>query len=360
MPRVALEVAVECEDLSIIDVDGNVDEDLLPDLDKDLLQRLHRMMLMSRRFDEKLLQWQAQGRIGTFAPALGQEAAQIAAVAPLRDSDWMVPSYRESGAALWRGTPLTGLILYNAGYNEGAEVPEDQKDLPICVPVGSQLPHSVGLAYASKYQDRDDVTIVFFGDGSTSEGDWHEAVNLAAVLEAPVIFLCQNNQYAISVPIEKQMRNETIAQRGVAYGIPGLRVDGNDVFAVYLAVSEAAERARSGGGPTLIECVTYRLSVHTTADDPSKYREAEEEEEWRTHEPIGRFQRFLLDRGVLTEDDIERIEEEIDDEISSAWEEAQEQMGELGDPVDIFDHHYVEMPHYLREQREAFVARREG
>ncbi len=360
MPRVALDVPVECEDISVLDEDGKVDEELLPDLDKDLLQSLHRTMLLSRRFDEQLLQWQAQGRIGTFAPAMGQEAAQIAAVAALRDGDWMVPSYREAGAALWRGTPLPGLILYDAGYNEGAEVPEDQKDLPICVPVGSQVPHAVGLAYASKYNDRDEVTMVFFGDGATSEGDWHEAVNLAAVLEAPVIFLCQNNQYAISVPIEKQMRNQTIAQRAVAYGIPGLRVDGNDVFAVYLAAMEAVERARAGEGPTLIECVTYRLSVHTTADDPSKYREAEEEEEWKAHEPIGRFQRFLLDRGVLSEDDIERIEEEIDDEISSAWEEAQEQMSELGDPVDMFEHHYVEMPPYLREQREAFVDAAEG
>ncbi len=360
MPRVALDVAVDCEDLSILDQDGQVDEDLLPDLDKDFLQRLHRTMVLSRRFDEQLLDWQAQGRIGTFAPAKGQEAAQISAAAALRDSDWMVPSYRESAAAIWRGTPLSGLILYNAGYNEGAAVPDDQKDLPICVPVGSQIPHAVGLAYASKYQDRDDVAMVFFGDGSTSEGDFHEAVNFAAVLQAPLVFLCQNNQYAISVPLEKQMRNDTIAQRAVAYGIPGLRVDGNDVFAVYIAASEAVERARSGRGPTLIECLTYRLSVHTTADDPSKYREADEEEKWEAHEPIRRFRGFLLDRGVLSEDDIEQLEEEVADEISSAWEEAQELMGEQGGPVGMFDHNYAETPPYLQEQREAFVEQRGG
>ncbi len=357
MPRRPLEVAVDCEELSILDKDGQVDEELAPDLDKDLLRRLFRTMLLSRRFDEKLLQWQRQGRIGTFAPALGQEAAQIGATAALRDSDWMVPSYRESAAAIWRGTPLSGLILYDAGYNEGAEIPESQKDLPICVPVGSQIPHAVGLAYASQYRDDGDVVMVFFGDGSTSEGDFHEAVNFASVLHAPVVFVCQNNQYAISVPIEKQMNCETIAQRAVAYGIPGIRVDGNDLLAVYVAATEAVERARSGGGPSLMELVTYRLSVHTTADDPTKYREEEEVEEWEESDPISRFRRYLLDRGVLTEDDLEELEDEIDEQIESAREEAEDLMDEHRETFDMFEYVYSEMPPYLQEQRDAYAQR---
>ncbi len=354
MPRRPLDVAVDCEDLSILDADGQIDEELAPDLDKEPLQRLYRTMLLSRRFDEQLLQWQRQGRIGTFAPALGQEAAQIGATAALRDSDWMVPSYRESAAAIWRGTPLSGLILYDAGYNEGAEIPESQKDLPICVPVASQIPHAVGLAYASQYRDDGDVVMVFFGDGATSEGDFHEAVNFASVLQAPVVFVCQNNQYAISVPIEKQMNCETIAQRAVAYGIPGVRVDGNDVLAVYVAATEAVERARSGGGPTLIEYVTYRLSVHTTADDPTKYREEDEVGEWEESDPLNRFRRYLIDRGVLTEDDVERLEEEIDEQIQSARQEAEDLMDEHSDTFDMFEHVYVEMPPYLQEQRDAY------
>ncbi|HWB70829.1 MAG TPA: pyruvate dehydrogenase (acetyl-transferring) E1 component subunit alpha [Egibacteraceae bacterium] len=360
MPRRELKIAPRLEDLSVLEQGGQVDDDLEPQLDDDLLRRLHRTMLLSRRFDERLLRWQRQGRIGTFAPAMGQEASQIGAAAALRDSDWMVPSYRESAAALWRGTPLWGLILYDAGYNEGAEVPEGQKDLPICVPVASQIPHAVGLAYAAKYRGTDEVVMVFFGDGATSEGDFHEAVNLAGVYRAPVVFVCQNNQWAISTPLEKQTAAETLAHKAVAYGIPGVRVDGNDVLGVYLAASEAVEQARAGDGPTLLECVTYRLSVHTTADDPSKYREEEDVEDWEEHDPIPRLRRYLLDRGTLSEDDVERLEQEVDDDIEGAWDEAEGRMQQLGDPVDMFDHVYAEMPPYLAEQREAFAQQHEG
>ncbi|MDP8971311.1 MAG: pyruvate dehydrogenase (acetyl-transferring) E1 component subunit alpha [Actinomycetota bacterium] len=355
MPRRELKVPVQLEDLSILDADGQLDNELEPELDDDLLERLYRTMLLSRRFDEQRIRWQRQGRMGTFAPAMGQEASQIGAAAALRENDWLVPSYRESAAALWRGTPLSGLILYDAGYNEGAEVPEDQKDLPICVPVASQIPHAAGLGYAAKYRGTDEVVAVFFGDGATSEGDFHEAVNLAAVLRAPVVFVCQNNQWAISTPLGRQTGSETLAQKAVAYGIPGIRVDGNDVLAVYVAMSEAVERARAGEGPTLMECVTYRLSVHTTADDPSKYRGEAEVEEWEERDPIHRHRQYLLDRGVLSEEDVERLDQDIDDQIGAAWDEAQEQMQELGDPLVMFDHIYDQRPPYLAEQREAFT-----
>jgi pyruvate dehydrogenase E1 component alpha subunit len=360
VPRTDLEVPFRLERLGILAEDGSVDEELLPELDADLLRRMYRTMLLSRRLDERLLTLQKQGRIGTFAPAIGQEAAQIGATSALDGSDWMVPSYRESAAALWRGTPLWGLMLYDAGWNEGAAVPEGQKDLPIAVPVASQIPHAVGLAHAAKLRGSDEVVMVHFGDGATSEGDFHEAMNFAGVHDDPVVFCCQNNQYAISTPLELQTAAEAIAQKAVAYGLPGIQVDGNDVFAVHVAASEAVQRARDGDGPTLVEAVTYRLSVHTTADDPSTYREDAEVEQWRERDPIPRLRRHLVDRDVLSEDDTDRYEEEIDREIDDAWNEAERRMDELDDPAAMFDHVHAEAPPDLREQREEFTGEQRG
>lgn len=360
MPRSELELPVHLERLSVLDEDGNLDEELVPDLDDDALRELHRTMLLSRRFDERRLKLQRQGRIGTFAPAIGQEAAQLGAVSALGDDDWFVPSYRESTMALWRGTPLWGLLLYDAGYNEGAEPPEGQKDLPISVPVSSQILHAAGLGYAARLRGTEEVVLVCFGDGATSEGDFHEGVNFAAVHGCPVVFLCQNNQYAISTPLELQTGSETIAQKAVAYGIPGIQVDGNDVLAVHVAAREAVDRARSGEGPTLIEAVTYRASVHTTADDPSTYRDEDEEERWREKDPIDRFQRYLVDRDVLSENDLEDLEEQAKQQVEEAWGEAEQRMEEGGDPVEMFDHVYGEPPPYLEEQREAFRADHAG
>jgi pyruvate dehydrogenase E2 component (dihydrolipoamide acetyltransferase) len=217
--------------------------------------------VLARRLDERMLALQRQGRIGTFAPVSGQEAAQIGAVAALEEHDWFVPSFRESAAAIWRGTPLKQILLYNAGYNEGAAVPDDAHDLPIAIPVATQIPHAVGLAYAVRYRDTGAVAIAFFSDGATSEGDFHEALNFAGVFGAPTIFLCQNNQWAISVPRERQTRSRTLAQKALTYGVPGIQVDGNDVLAVLAATREAAARARDGEGPTLIECVGDQVRV---------------------------------------------------------------------------------------------------
>lgn len=360
MPRESVDIAVHLERLGVVDEDGQVDEELLPELDEELLVSLHRAMVLSRRFDERRLQLQRQGRIGTFAPAIGQEAAQLGAISALGEDDWFVPSYRETPMALWRGTPMWGVLLYDAGYNEGAEPPEGSKDLPISVPVASQVPHAAGIGYAAGLRETGEVVLVAFGDGATSEGDFHEGVNFAAVHDAPVVFLCQNNQYAISTPLELQTGSATIVQKAAAYGIPGIQVDGNDVFAVHLATQEAVERARSGDGPTLIEAVTYRLSVHTTADDPSTYRDEEEEERWREKDPIERFRRHLLDRGVLTDDDLDTLDDEVAERIDEAWEQAAQRMEEMGAPVDMFDHIYAEPPSYLEQQREAFLAERDG
>src|SRR5215468_7280205 len=289
MPRTILEPQFSIEHLSILDSDGNLDTALEPDISPEDLRRLYRGMLLGRRLDERMLRLQRQGRIGTFAPIKGQEASQIGSIATLRPTDWTVPSFRETAAMLWRGWPIERILLFYAGYLEGGQPGPDQRDLPTAIPVSTQLPHAVGLAYAAQYRGDDAVVMAFCGDGATSEGDFHEALNFAGVWHVPAVFVIQNNQWAISVPLKKQTNSRTIAQKAQAYGLPGLQVDGNDVLAVYAASREAVERARADGGPTLIECVTYRLGVHTTADDPTKYRSDEEVRAWERKDPLTRF-----------------------------------------------------------------------
>jgi len=282
MPRKDIKIPDKIEYISILNENGELDKALEPDIPEELLLRLYRTMLLARNFDERLISLQRQGRIGTFPPISGQEAAHLGAAAVLRPGDWFVPAFRETAAEIWRGRSLESVILYYNGFNEGVEIPEDSNDLPISIPVGSQILHAVGLAWAAKYRQTDDVAMAFFGDGATSEGDFHEGLNFASVFQAPAIFVCQNNHWAISLPRSKQTRSQTLAQKALAYNMPGIQVDGNDILAVYTAAREAADRARSGGGPTLIECVTYRMAVHTTADDPKRYRSTEEVEQWKS------------------------------------------------------------------------------
>lgn len=364
MPRTEIELPYRIDYLSVLDAEGNVDQELLPDLTDEQLLHVHRMMLLSRRFDERLLSLQRQGRVGTFAPIKGQEAAQIGAVAALTKEDWMVPAFRETAATIYRGAPLSDLFIFQAGYNDGGAMAEDRHDLPIAVPVGTQMLHAVGIAYGMRYREQKQVVMTFFGDGATSEGDFHEALNFAGVLNTATIFVCQNNQWAISTPRSKQTKAKTLAQKALAYGLPGIQVDGNDIFAVYAAAQEAVARARAGDGATLIECVTYRLSVHTTADDPTKYRSADEVKAWEKRDPLPRLQNYLIERDVLSNKKIETLEKELKDEIEQAWREAQERMETMDDPIVMFDHIYAEMPPYLEEQRTAFkqmsAARQEG
>jgi len=355
MPRNTINIPDKIEYLSILNEKGELDASLEPDIPEETHLKLHRNILIGRKFDERLLNLQRQGRIGTFAPISGQEATQLGAVALLRPSDWMVPAFRETAAEIWRGRSLESVILYFNGYSEGAEIPHDLNNLSISVPVGSQIPHAVGLGWAARYRQTDDVAMTFFGDGATSEGDFHEGLNFASVFQAPVIFICQNNHWAISIPVAKQTRSKTLAQKALAYGMPGIQVDGNDILAVYAAAKEAVDRARAGQGPTLIECVTYRMAVHTTADDPKRYRTEEEVEKWRERDPIVRYQKYLVDKGLLSEDKIAGIESEVLEEIQAAVDGAEEQMKALGDPIDMFEHAYARMPAYLKEQKEAFV-----
>jgi TPP-dependent pyruvate/acetoin dehydrogenase alpha subunit len=256
----------------------------------------------------------------------------------------MVPAFRETAASLWRGLDPRQLLLFNAGYNEGGRLEPGARDLPIAIPVASQLPHAVGIAYATQLRSESDVTMTFFGDGATSEGDFHEALNFAGVFALPVVFVCQNNQYAISTPRRWQTASRTLAQKALAYGVPGRQVDGNDVLAVHVAAREAVARARAGDGPTMLELETYRLEVHTTADDPSRYRSEEEVDTWRRRDPIPRFQTCLVREGVLTVQDIEDLESELAAELDEAWRDVQELIETLDDPAEMFAH-LVARPH---------------
>jgi pyruvate dehydrogenase E1 component alpha subunit len=353
MPRKTINIPdFKVEYLSILNEKGELDKKLEPEIPDDLLMKLHRAMLLARRFDERLLSLQRQGRIGTFAPITGQEAAQLGAVALLRPSDWFVPSFRETGAELWRGRSMESVILSFGGFSEGAHGKAESNNLPVAVPVASQVLHAVGLAWGIKYRQKDDVAMTFFGDGGTSEGDFHEGLNFAGVYQVPAIFVCQNNHWAISVPRSKQTRAKTLAQKALAYGLPGIQVDGNDILAVYSAAEEALQRARSGGGPTMIECVTYRMMMHTTADDPKRYRTEKEVEGWKKRDPIIRFQDYMRAKGLLSGEKIEALEAEIKDEIQAAVDRAEEIMKTAGDPLNMFEHAYAEMPPHLVEQRE--------
>jgi pyruvate dehydrogenase E1 component alpha subunit len=352
MPRSEIDLPYRIDYLSILDEDGRLDSELDPKIPEGLLLRLYRAMVLARRFDERMLSLQRQGRIGTFGPIKGQEASQLGAVAVLQSDDWMVPSFREAAAEIWRGKSLESFLRYFAGYDEGGAVEPGRNDLPIAIPVGSQTLHAVGIGYGIQYRKQSQVVITFFGDGATSEGDFHEAMNFAGVFQLPVVFVCQNNQWAISIPRSRQTRSQTLAQKALAYGMPGIQVDGNDILAVYAAAREAVERARSGGGPSMIECVTYRVAMHTTADDPKRYRSDDEVEPWVKRDPIVRFQKYLKDKGLLDDGGIAALEQEIQAEIQAAVDRAEIKIQQHTDPLAMFDHHFADLPAHLQEQRQ--------
>ena len=277
------------------------------------LLELYRRMVLLRTFDERAVVYQRQGRIGTYAIAWGHEAIQAGATFALGDDDWIFPSYREGAIGLVRGMPAATILQWWRGHPSGWWSPADWNIASICVPIATHVPHAAGLAWGKKLRGEKVVAMAFFGDGATSEGAFHEGVNLAAVMNAPAVFVCNNNQWAISTPIEAQTRAETLADKAVGYGIPGVRVDGLDVLAVYEAAREAVERARSGGGPTLIEAVHYRAAPHGTADDPRAYIDLARVEEERANECVGRYERFLRDAGLLNEQLVASLRSDAED-----------------------------------------------
>ncbi len=342
--------------LEILDETGRADADLVPDLSDDQLISLYGAMMLSRLMDARMLNLQRQGRLGTLPVGTGQEGAFCPPIMAIRDTDWFVGSYRELGARLMRGEPLTNpLFLFN-GDEEGNVIPDNDRTLPISIVLASQLPHAVGLAYGSRLRgETDTVALVMFGDGSTSEGDFHEAMNFAGVLNAPVIFFCQNNQFAISTPKAFQTKSATIAQKSVAYGMPGIQVDGNDPLAVYQATKEAVDRARNGEGPSLIEAVTFRMGVHTTADDPTRYRKDETVKEWEKKDPLIRFKAYLTGKGIWDDEREEQLKADIKDRIDAAVKEFEE--GRKTRPDAPFDYVFGTRHGVIEDQRKAFLAK---
>jgi pyruvate dehydrogenase E1 component alpha subunit len=353
MPREQI-AEFSVDSVQVLEPDGTVDEALVPDLSEERLLTAYRQMKRSRRLDERAIALQRRGELGTYAPALGQEAAQVGAALALADEDWLVPSFREQAAYLTRGVPPSAILQYAMGLEEGAEIPEGQRTMPPAVPVGSQALHAAGLGWSQAMRGEERATLTFFGDGATSEGDVYEATNVAGVLDAHVVFVCQNNQYAISTPRAEQTDAETLAQKAVAAGIEGVQVDGNDLLGVYAVVRDAVERARAGD-PVFVEALTYRMSMHTTSDDPTVYRSEEEEVEWGARGPVERFERYLLDEGVLDDDQIETIDAEIEAELVDAIEDAKA-TDEDADLADVFEFAFAELPPTIARQRETWEA----
>jgi pyruvate dehydrogenase E1 component alpha subunit len=313
----------------------------------------YRVMLRGRRFDERSVSLQRQGRMVTLAPGIGQEAATVgAAMAIDAQTDWFVPQYRELAGQLWHGYPLRLAFLWHVGHPIAFQMPGDLKMLPFQAAIAGQLPQAAGLAWGLKMKGDPGVVLAIFGDGGTSQGDFHEAANLAGVMKAPIIFLCQNNGWAISTTIAQQTAAETLAQKAIGYGFPGIQCDGNDLFAVYATVREAARRARAGEGPTLVEAVTYRLGLHTTADDPTRYEPREMHELWVNRDPLRRMQVHLKSRGVVDQAGLDAIEEEVKEDLRVAWDEAQQEPAP--DPTFYFGQvHAGESPR-LHRQLERF------
>jgi pyruvate dehydrogenase E1 component alpha subunit len=319
-------------------------------------------MRLARRFDQRAVSLQRQGRMGTYPPLSGQEGAQIASAYALGDDDWVFPSYREHGVAMLRGVSLKRTLLYWMGHEAGNAIPEGKNVFTVAVPIATQIPHAVGAAWASRLKGEEKAFVCYFGDGATSEGDFHEGLNFAGVFDTPNVFFCNNNQWAISVPRERQTASETLAQKASAYGFEGVQVDGMDPFATYVTTRAAREKAADPADderrPTLIEAVQYRFGAHTTADDPSVYRREEEVEEWRRKDPIPRLETFLRERDVLDDDRIESIETGIEEALADLVERAERYEA---DPDGMFEHTYEtptaradEQREYLRRLRETY------
>ena len=342
--------------LQILDEKGNVDEKLAPDLSPDEIVDLYRWMFLAREADQRMLKLQRQGRVGTFGPCTGHEAVSVGAAMAMNEKDWFVGAFRELGGRLVRGEPLTNTYIFHNGYEEGNLLPEGhiRRLMPFNIIVGSQCPQAAGIGYALKYRQEKAAAVVFLGDGATSEGDFHEGMNFAAVWQAPVVFISQNNQWAISRPRDKQTRSQTLAQKGIAYGIPSLQVDGNDALAVYKAVQDALARAYADEGPSFIEAVTYRLMMHTTADDPTKYRPDEEAQQWWPKEPLLRYRKYMVKKGIWDDARQEELEREIKVQVDAAVKDFESRSGQKPDAP--FDHVFGTKHEVIEEQRREFLA----
>ncbi|MGE0142700.1 MAG: pyruvate dehydrogenase (acetyl-transferring) E1 component subunit alpha [Planctomycetota bacterium] len=343
---------------SVIEKDGKASKDKDPNLSADELRRLYEVMLSARLMDERALALQRQGRIGFYLQALGQEGSHVGAAAPLRSSDWLFPAYRQPGIPILRGVPFDDIVNEWYGNDgdicKGRQMPvhysfRQANFVSISSPIGTQISQAAGAAMAARIRGDDTVFMTFFGDGGTSSNDFHCGLNFAGVYKAPVVFICENNQWAISVPLSGQTASETIAQKAAAYGMPGIRVDGNDVLAVYRVCREAIERARKGEGPTLVESVTYRIASHSSSDDAARYRDAAEFERWKQRDPIQRFQKYLQKKKLWSEAWETELTERIRGELNESIKRADVRKRPPDDS--LFDDVFMNLTPQLLEQR---------
>lgn len=337
----------------VMDNDGNIiNEKWKPEISDEYVLEAYKFMLFARTADLMAVSFQRQGRMYTYPPNLGQEAIAVGVGKLIREQDWLVPAFREMGAWLLKGGKMRDVFSLWGGYEDANLFSGAKNFIPPSVPIASQLPHAVGIGYAVKYKKQDSLVYGFVGDGGTSQGDFHEAMNFAAVWKVPVIIMINNNQYAISVPLKKQTASKNLAVKALAYGMPGIKVDGNDFFAVHRAAQEAAKYAKRGSGPVLIEYVTYRKGAHTTSDDPTLYRTKEEEQEWETKDPLKRLRAYLVSKDLWKEDFdeplISKYKKEVDKEFS-IYENHPTYTLE-----DVFKYHYADMPEDLKQQQMAY------
>ncbi len=342
---------VDAEDVNVHDIVRYIDDvDGTGELDRPLPEsvsaeravELLRNMITMRTYDERSLVYHRHGRIGTYAIYWGHEAMQVGGVCALDTDDWVLPSYRESAVGLLRGMPASTVLAWWRGHPAGWWDPREWKIGSVSVPVGSHIPHAVGCAWGERLQGRNTAAIAFFGDGATSEGDVHEGANFAAVLDLPVVLLCNNNQWAITTPLSKQTKTKALVDKAIGYGMRGVRVDGGDVLAVYDAVRDAVRRGKAGEGPTFIEAVSYRPTLHATADDPTRYRDDAKAARARENDPVARFERYLLRHGLISEEQIAAFRQEATDMMAAAITEAEAMPP--GDVNDVFSTVYAELP----------------
>ena len=332
--------------MQVIDENGYVDDSLFPkDLTDDKILEMYKYMLYARALDAKSLSLQRQGRLATYAPLIGEEATNVGTAMAMRPQDMFVPSFRQHGVFLVRGLSPELFFWFWHGCEDGGVIPESVNGLTPSIPVGSQMQHGMGIAYAMKYMKKDAVAIAYVGDGGTSEGDFYEALNFAGVYKVPLVAIIENNQWAISQPRRNQSAAETLAQKGIAAGINCVMVDGNDVIAVYKATKEAIENAKNG--PTVIECYTYRLSMHTTSDDPARYREQAEVDAWLKKDPLIRIKGYLMKKGLWNETKEAQLKEEQTKLLDDGVDKAEKHKT---DPANMFKHVYSFMPEILTEE----------
>lgn len=338
----------EVKYLQILSENGEADSSLMPSLSDNDIKKIFELFILSRQFDKMALNLHAEGRLGTYASSLGQEASQIGSAYAIEKKDWVFPSFREMAVYITLGYPVWKLLQYWAGDERGAQTPEGFNIFPVSVPVGTHIPHAVGAAFGAKIKGYKIAAVAYFGDGGTSKGDFHEGLNIAGVYKLPVIFICQNNQWAISVPRERQTAAKTIAQKAYAYGFEGIQVDGNDIFAVYKAVKDALEKARRGDGPMLIECFTYRMADHTTADDASRYRSKGDVEKWKEKDPLLRLRLFMERKGIWTQEYEDALVKKADEEVTKAVK--MEEDAEPPKPEALFGYTYKELTQRQKKQ----------